>query len=144
MRFSDGDWQGNFGYWQSGFIHANLLAIGYHAWQGFLQSGRGLTSCDIDAKITSSASISTDLVPFQIQFIPQGQIITHMEERGLERDEILNFLQVINTYVPQREVIVLLAVNHRVEVNFLQNLAITPPECHAQVCKRWEEFQLCP
>ena len=29
----------------------------------------------------------------------------------------------------------------QIEVNFLHQLKITPPDCYEQVCKRWSEFQ---
>lgn len=50
MKLKDSDWQGNFGYWQKSFIHANLMMIGYSAWQGFLQNGRGVLVCDVDRR----------------------------------------------------------------------------------------------
>jgi hypothetical protein len=144
MRFSDSDWQGNFGYWQSGFIHANVMTIGYHAWQGFLQSGRGIVDCAVDAKIILSSTAITDLVPFQIQFIPEIQICNHRSLLSMEQDAIQMLLEVVQTYNPHRDVIFLLSAGRQAEFNLLQNMAIAPMECYDQVCKRWQEFNLAP
>ena len=35
MRPENNVWQENFCYWQDGFIHANLLMIGYTGWRDF-------------------------------------------------------------------------------------------------------------
>ncbi|CAN1209891.1 hypothetical protein TUMEXPCC7403_06675 [Tumidithrix helvetica PCC 7403] len=144
LRFNDSDWQGNFGYWQSGFIHANLMMIGYHAWKGFLQSGRGIVDCTVDAKIIHSSTAITDLVPFQIQFISQTQIPDHPPIGSLEPDVIEMLLQVVQTYNPHREAIMLLAAGRQAEFTLLQNMAIAPSECYDQVCNRWEEFEFSP
>ena len=34
--------------------------------------------------------------------------------------------------------------NPQIDINLLQKLAILTVKCYEQVCKRWEEFQLCP
>jgi hypothetical protein len=46
----------------------------------------------------------------------------------------------IARYHPQREMMLLIQSGESVEVLWLQNLAITPPECYRQVFDRWDEF----
>ncbi|NMG10461.1 hypothetical protein [Brasilonema sp. UFV-L1] len=134
-------WQSNFGYWQNGFIHANLLVIGYYSWKGFLKIGRGVVVCDVDAKAADPRTTSLDLIPFTTQFIPKQQVLTYIQKYGFEGGKLSVFLQVVNTYDPHKELVILLTINGHMEVNLLQNLVITPPECYQQVYNRWEEFQ---
>lgn len=140
MRPENSVWRGNFGYWQNSFIHTHLLVIGYFAWNGFVQSGRGLVVCNVAAKTADHRTTHLDIVPFTSQFIPEPQVANYLQTEGLERDAIALILKTIQHYDPQRELILFLTANDQPEVNLLQNLAITPPQCYEQVCKRWDEF----
>ncbi|MBP5971878.1 hypothetical protein HW132_03790 [Brasilonema sp. CT11] len=141
MWLQNSVWQSNFGYWQNGFIHANFLVIGYYSWKGFLEKGRGVVVCDVDAKAADPRTTSLDLIPFTTQFIPKQQVLTYIQKYGFEGEKTPTLLQVVNTYDPHKELVILLTINGQMEINLLQNLAIRPSECYQQVCKRAEEFQ---
>lgn len=144
MRIEDSVWQGSFGYWQNLFVHQNILSIGYTAWDGFLHRGRGIVVCQIDTPIDSSIDWSVDNVEYNLQFISQVEANTYFQKLELEADTISNLVQIIASYEPKKAIIFLLLANNQIDINLLQKLAISPVECYEQVCKRWEEFQLCP
>lgn len=143
MRPINSVWQGNFGYWQNDFIHANLLVIGYYAWNGFVESGRGIVSVDVEEKAIASNTTSLDLVQFNAQFVTKQHLALQMQAHRFDQESIDRLLPVVDNYHPQRDVILLLTANARPEINLLQNLKITPPECDRQVRRRWDEFQPC-
>lgn len=136
MRLSDSVWQGNFGYWQSNFIHNNLLVIGYTAWKGFESFGRGIVICDVDNQVNSTIT-NLDTVPFALQYMPTDLIKLDLRSQAT----ISAILPAVATYNPHQDIVLMLNVNSQIEVNFLHQLKITPPDCYEQVCKRWEEFQ---
>ncbi|WP_228056603.1 hypothetical protein [Microcoleus sp. LEGE 07076] len=57
---------------------------------------------------------------------------------------ITSLSQIIASYQPQEAIIFLSIANNHIDINLLQNLAISPVQCYEQVCKPWEEFQPCP
>ncbi len=144
MRIEDSVWQGSFGYWQNLFIHQNILAIGYTAWNGFLHRGRGLVACKINTPINGSVNWSVDTIKYDRQFISQLYATAYLQELELEENSVSNLLSIIASYEPKEAIIFLSIANGQIDINLLQNLAISPVECYEQVCKRWEEFQLCP
>ncbi|MBH8554134.1 hypothetical protein I8751_17525 [Nostocaceae cyanobacterium CENA357] len=163
MRPSDSVWQGNFGYWQNSFIHSNLLIIGYTAWKGFQSFGRGVVICGVDTQVTHSTTTKFDLVPFTLQFIPSDLIGFYWRSRQDCKDIlqssnssiISSIIPAVATYSPYQDIVLVLFTQRlsatryanlekaepQIEVNFLHNLKITPPDCYEQVYKRWEEFQ---
>lgn len=144
MRIKDSVWQGSFGYWQNLFIHQNILSIGYTAWNGFWHLGQGIVVCQIDTPINASINWSLDHVQYDLQFISRSHATTYLQQLELEEDTVSNLLGVIDSYEPEKAIIFILVANGQIDINLLQNLAISPVECYEQVCKRWEEFQLCP
>jgi hypothetical protein len=150
MRLKDSIWQGNFGYWQAGYIHANLLMIGYLAWNGFLNSGRGFVVCFVDAAAIASTAPPL-LNSFTAQFVPVNQLaivlscaaMTGELFHPVEPAAIAVLQNQAHAYDPSRDAMILLIANGRIEAILLQNLAIAPAECHQQVRDRWEEFQPC-
>jgi hypothetical protein len=144
MRIEDSVWQGSFGYWQNLFIHQNILPIGYTAWNGFLHRGRGLVACKINTPINGSVNWSVDTIKYDLQFISQLYATAYLQQLELEENTISNLLQIIASYEPKEAIIFLSIANGQIDINLLQKLAISPVECYEQVCKRWEEFQLCP
>ncbi|MBD0343627.1 MAG: hypothetical protein ICV63_02070, partial [Coleofasciculus sp. Co-bin14] len=141
MRPETSVWQGNFGYWQNEFIHSNLLAIGYYAWNGFVESGRGIVSVDVEDTTIASRTMSLDLVPFRAEFIAKQQLVIQIQAYKFEPEFIDQLLQVVDNYNPQQDAILLLTANAKPEINLLRNLKITPPECDRQFRRRWDEFQ---
>lgn len=144
MRIEDSVWQGSFGYWQNLFIHQNILSIGHTAWNGFLHQGRGLVACKINTPINGSVNWSVDTIKYDLQFIPQLHATAYLQQLEIEENTVLNLLQIIAGYEPKAAIIFLSIANGQIDINLLQKLAISPVECYEQVCKRWEEFQLCP
>jgi len=144
MRIEDSVWQGSFGYWQNLFIHQNILPIGYTAWNGFLHEGRGLVACQINTPINGSVNWSVDTIKYDGQFISQLHATAYLQQLEVEENTVSNLLQIIASYEPKQAIIFLSIANGQIDINLLQNLAISPVECYEQVCKRWEEFQLCP
>ncbi|MDZ8087090.1 MAG: hypothetical protein RMY16_16255 [Nostoc sp. DedQUE12b] len=149
MRPSNSLWQGNFGYWQNNFIHNNILVIGYTGWKGFQSFGRGVVICDVDTKVTHSTITSLDIVPFTLQFLPSNLIEFYLRSfqdggfisQSMCSSMISSILPSVATYNPYQDILLVLKAEHQIEVNFLHKLKITPPDCYAQVYKRWSEFQ---
>ncbi|MEG4939484.1 hypothetical protein [Microcoleus sp. F4-D5] len=144
MRVEDSVWQGSFGYWQNLFIHQNILSIGYTAWNGFLHRGRGLVACQINTPINPSVNWSVDTIKYDLEFISDLEATVYLQQLEIEENTVLNLLQIIAGYEPKEAIIFLSIANAQIDINLLQKLAISPVECYEQVCKRWEEFQLCP
>ncbi|MEG4233685.1 hypothetical protein QUA40_16465 [Microcoleus sp. Pol11C3] len=144
MRVEDSVWQGSFGYWQNLFIHQNILSIGHTAWNGFLHQGRGLVACKINTPINGYVNWSVDTIKYDLQFISQLHATAYLQQLEIEQNTVSNVLQIIASYEPKAAIIFLSIANGQIDINLLQKLAISPVECYEQVCKRWEEFQLCP
>jgi hypothetical protein len=141
MRPSNSVWQGNFGYWQNNFIHNNLLVIGYTGWKGFQSFGRGIVICDVDTKVAHPTNTSLDTVPFTLQFLPWDLIGFYLRSQSLNSSIISSIFPAVATYNPHQDILLVLKAEPQIEVNFLHQLKITPPDCYEQVCKRWSEFQ---
>ena len=143
MKLKDSDWQGNFGYWQKSFIHANLMMIGYSAWHGFLQHGRGVVVCNVDRKDISTNNTSSEITQFKAQFIAEQELITSIQAFSIDQELIAILVQAVGNYAPDKEIVLLMKMEQHLEINLFQNLKILPPDCHTQVSRRWEEFQPC-
>jgi len=143
MKLKDSDWQGNFGYWQKSFIHANLMMIGYSAWQGFLQNGRGVLVYDVDRRAIAPSNTGLEIIPFKAQFIVEQELITSIQAFSLDQDLITVLVQAVGNYAPDQEIVLLMKMEQHLEINLFQNLKIFPPDCYEQVSRRWEEFQPC-
>jgi hypothetical protein len=144
MRIEDSVWQVSFGYWQNLFIQQYILPLGYTAWNGFLHRGRGLVACQINTPINGSVNWSVDTIKYDLQFISQLYATAYLQQLELEENTVSNLLSIIASYEPKEAIIFLSIANGQIDINLLQKLAISPVECYEQVCKRWEEFQLCP
>ena len=143
MKLKDSDRQGNFGYWQKSFIHANLMMIGYSAWQGFLQNGRGVLVCNVDRRAIAPSNTGLEIIPFKAQFIAEQELITSIQAFSLDQDLITVLVQAVGNYAPDQEIVLLMKMEQHLEINLFQNLKIFPPDCYEQVSRRWEEFQPC-
>ena len=144
MRFKDAVWQGHFGYWQPLFIHENLLAIGHAAWEGWLQHGRGLVSCDVNLPATGALDWGADVADYHLQFLPTVAAIAQVQRLELQTEECAALEQMLATYSPTDAIVLLLTGSGQVQINCLRNLAIAPADCYAQMRQRWQEFQLTP
>ncbi len=126
--------------WQTDFIQTNLPVMGYFAWQGYTQVGRGLVVCECDRPVFELHLNPMAIVPFTTRFIPASETVEYLLKAKLQPDEISPVQAAIHHYDAHRELIVLLTPHQQPEILRLQNLAITPPACYEQVLRRWEEF----
>ena len=141
MRIGNELWQGYFGYWQNRFIHHNILTIGYTAWNGYMNVGKGMVVCDIIDAIPPSIDWSVDTVAFNRTFVPQGQVASYLQKLEPEKDALTALHKAIATYEPTQAIVIVIVGNGTVDINLLQNLGISPAECYRQVQQRWLEFQ---
>lgn len=141
MRPRNDLWQGNVDYWQYHFIQQNLLVLGYAAWSGYLNHGRGVLRCELAAQIPAGIDWQVERVEFRQQFLPQGEVATYWQGAGLEPAAIVPLLPTLATYDPsQALIIILLQSSGHLDINLLQP-KIPPPSCYEQVQRRWAEFQ---
>jgi hypothetical protein len=103
-----------------------------------------LVACKINTPINGSVNWSVDTIKYDLQFISQLYATAYLQELELEENSVSNLLSIIASYDPKEAIIFLSIANGQIDINLLQKLAISPVECYEQVCKRWEEFQLCP
>lgn len=96
MRPRDEVWQGCLGYWQNYFMQQNLLLLGYAAWNGYLNHGRGIVVCEIADTILASIDWQIERVGFTQQFIPQSQIASYLQVSELEQALVTRLLQAIS------------------------------------------------
>jgi hypothetical protein len=143
MHIADSHWQGNFVYWQDLFIHHYILSIGYTAWQGFLNDGLGMVTCEVNLPQNQLINWQTDSVPHHLGFMPQQDIREYLSRLELSLDTITNLEQSIRNYNPSQEIVILVSSHGQISLNLLQNLKISPANCYQQVQNRWAEFQLC-
>jgi hypothetical protein len=134
-------WQGYFGYWHNQFIRHNILILGYTAWIGYVNEKRGMVVCDVIDIIPPSIDWSIDTVTFNRAFIPQAEVAKYLEAFELENKTVTTLLNSIATYDPTQAIVILVIGNGAVDINLLQNLAISPADCYQQVQRRWAEFQ---
>ncbi|PSN12289.1 hypothetical protein C7293_20785 [filamentous cyanobacterium CCT1] len=137
-------WQGCSGYWQSAFIRENLLPLGHVAWQGYRAQGRGLVACDVKTAKAASVNWSNDMVTYQARYIPAAEVPDYFKVQSLKADYVDRLMDAVQTYRPEGELLIAIAHGGSVEINWLRNLTISPPDCYRQVCNRWDEFTLDP
>jgi len=141
MRSRTDLWQGYCGYWQSLFIRENLLLLGHAAWQGFITQGRGMVVCDMATIATRSVDWSSDTVEYTAQFVPLPRVSAYLQSLGLEETLIERLIGIVQTYDPAQQILLLINENRQTDITLLQQLAISPVDCHQQMRRRWSEFQ---
>jgi hypothetical protein len=144
MRPPNDVWQGCAGYWQSAFIRENLLPLGHAAWQGYLTQGRGVVVCDVAAIAASSMDWRSDGVPYRVHYLPAATVSPYLEAQRCAEAVIHRLMDTVQTYQPERDILMAIAGAGSLEIQWLQNLAIPPADCYQQVRHRWEEFALDP
>ncbi|AMA10843.1 hypothetical protein [Picosynechococcus sp. PCC 73109] len=142
MRLPVDVWQRRDTTWQAAFIRENLLSLGHEAWQGYLTQGRGLVVCEVAAPDLTCLNWRQAVVPYYLHYRPAAIVYPYLKSRGLPSDVLDHLLKVLQTYTPEREMLLVLNHGVAVEVDWLQNLAIAPPDCYRQIGDRWEEFNL--
>ncbi|MEM8672464.1 MAG: hypothetical protein AAGF83_01120 [Cyanobacteria bacterium P01_G01_bin.67] len=128
--------------WQPLFIRENLLPLGHTAWQGFLSQGRGMVVCNLAVEDILSINWSLDLVEYKAYFLAGSQMAGYLQLLNLESREVAILIDRVQNYNPETELLLLINENGRIEINLLQNMAVSPTECYRQVEQRQSEFQL--
>ena len=142
MRVEDNKRQCSFGYWQNLFIHQNMLTIGYTAGKGFLTAGLGMVVCEVNLPVNTPVNWQVDTVPHHLQFLTELSVTDYLQRRSIEPSPLSNLLQIIATYNPTKESIIMLTGDGQIKIDLLQRLAITPAVYYDQVRQSWDEFQL--
>lgn len=135
-------WQGCSNYWQANFIRENFLALGHAAWQGYLIQGRGMVVCEVKMVRAVASGWSSHVTHYSLEYIPAAAMPSYLRRlpERLPEEVIDRLIETLSTYRPEQEMLLALQRDGRLEVDWLQNLAIAPPDCHRQVCRRWVEF----
>lgn len=141
MQTRDSVWQGDVGYWQNRFIDQNILTIGYTAWNGYLNQGRGMVVCHVLDGVSPSIDWHIDTVTFNQAFMPQAHVKNCFQVLQLENDAVTALLRAIITYDPTQAIVVLVIGNGATDMNLLQQLKISPADCYKQVQQHWADFQ---
>lgn len=142
MRLPIDVWQGCWGHWQSAFIRENLLPLGHAAWQGYLTYGRGLVACTMEIVESFAIDWQGDVVQYSVQYIPAAAVPAYLQPYHLSANFIQRLMDAMQTYSPDREITIAIGEGESIEIDWLRDVAIAPPECHRQVCNRWAEFTL--
>lgn len=140
MRPAVDVWQSCWEHWQSAFIRENVLPLGHAAWQGYLTHGRGLVACAVEVVNATTVNWSGNVVEYGLQYIPVGAVSAYLESHHLSVDFIHRMMNTVQTYAPDQDVLIAIEGNEPIEIDWLRNLAIAPPDCYRQVCNRWDEF----
>ncbi|QQE67614.1 hypothetical protein GFS31_43270 (plasmid) [Leptolyngbya sp. BL0902] len=135
-------WQSRNTPWQGAFIRENLLPLGHGAWRGYKTQGRGLVVCEIMAADVTTLNWRRDVVRYRIRYQPAAALESYLRPYGLPSTAMDGLREVVQTYRPSQELLLVLRSSDQVEMNWLRNWAIAPPDCYRQVCNRWDEFDL--
>ncbi|MEM1369897.1 MAG: hypothetical protein AAGG02_18200 [Cyanobacteria bacterium P01_H01_bin.15] len=142
IRLPNDIWQDHSGYWQSTFIRENLMSLGHATWWGYMARGRGLLVCDVEILERASMNWGRDLVQHQARYIPAVEMPDYLKAQHLEADDVARLMDIVETYRPDGELLTAISGEGSVEIYWLQNLTLSPPDCYQQVCNRWNEFNL--
>ncbi|MBW4553989.1 MAG: hypothetical protein KME35_23225 [Aphanocapsa sp. GSE-SYN-MK-11-07L] len=128
MFFKDREHLSRASCWQKAFIRDNFPVIGYYAWVGFQRMGWGLVVCHVEPPPRGSV-IRLHVWKFRIEFVP-GQLLTaYLQEMEILTEAIPQLVTAIARYRPDREIMLLIHSGGTIEVNWLKNQGITPPNC---------------
>lgn len=97
--------------------------------------------CTVEVLDATTVDWRGDVVQYKAQYLPADAIFPYLQPIIYSLGDFVNSLMdAVQTYAPEREVLIAISSNGSIEIDWLQNLAIAPPECHRQVCNRWAEF----
>lgn len=135
-------WQGSSNYWQDRFIQDNFLRLGYTAWAGYLNSGRGVVICEVATAIASAMDYQIDALNFHQEYLPQMQVEPKSQVFNLASDQVSILLAAIASYDPTEAMIIAIIDRDGTEIHLVQQTKVFPRDCYHQVQRRWAEFQL--
>ncbi|BAZ41731.1 hypothetical protein NIES4101_76990 [Calothrix sp. NIES-4101] len=125
----------------------NFILIGYTAWKGFYQFGRGAVFCHLKQVGLSSFDFPICHAKYHYakeivstHFLPQKQLAAYLHEWILSPEIITKILKAVDTYDPKIDMILLVQDGSQIEIDILQKPVMTPRECYQQVRQRWHEF----
>lgn len=125
-------------------IRDNIMPLGYTAWHGYLSHGRGLVACKVAIAEAAIPNLSGDVISDNARYIPDFEIPAYLKQHELDANVTNRLMNNVQTYCPNREILVFIKRKGEISISLLTNLAIAPPDCYRQVCNRWEEFYLEP
>lgn len=124
----------------------NFLWVGYHAWQGYLNSDRGVVVISHNPALLDSSlyqgdsllslSDSANEPTLNFRYIPQRQLPLYLQEWLVPAISIESILPAVASYQPDKELIFALESGSNVDIGWCQRLKISPPECHQQISRR--------
>jgi hypothetical protein len=111
----------------------NLLRIGYHGWQGYLEFDRGIiaVSSDVDLlNIDDCDDREVLLAPsLNFRYIPQQRVSLYLEEWLIPTHSAEPILAAVVNYHPQTELVLAIESSVNLDICWCQNLKISPPNC---------------
>jgi hypothetical protein len=130
---------------RANFFVQNSLWIGYQAWQGYLNFGRGVlvisSSIDLlDDSERHSRDVSEPSLNFR--YISQQQLSIYLQEWLVPNDSTGSILAAVADYQPAAELVFAIESGLNLDIGWCQNLQVLPPACHQQIDRRLSEFQL--
>ncbi len=131
----------------------NFLWIGYHAWQGYLNSDRGLIVISSDQDLLDDSDPDGDDLhdpSLNFRYIPQSQLSLYLQEWLVTASGVESILPAVASYQPDSELVFAILCPNRsaiesganLNIGWCQHLKITPPDCYQQICRRWREFEI--
>jgi hypothetical protein len=123
----------------------NFLWIGYQAWQGYLNSDRGLIviSSEVDLLDDSDDRWSNfGESSLNFRYIPQAQLSIYLQEWLVDSKSIAPIIGAVANYQPQIELVFAIESGISLDIGWCQRLKILPPDCYQQIWRRSSEFQL--
>lgn len=130
-----------------GLNFTNFLLIGYTAWKGFSKVGRGAVFCQIKKvdlprfpflHVGGKYQTADEVV--STHFLAKPELVAYLHEWIVGEKTITNILQAVDSYNPQKDMIILAKEGSQIEVDILQNSVMTPIECYQQIHQHWDEF----
>lgn len=122
-------WQSCSGHWQPLFIREHLLPLGHAAWAGYTTHGRGLVACEVRGNL-ATLDWRREVVRYSLQFVPLVGAAAYLRCQGLPGDRLEHLMAAVQTYSPDCDLLLVISSGGHPEVNWLQNMAIAPPDCH--------------
>jgi hypothetical protein len=111
----------------------NLLRIGYHGWQGYLEFDRGIIaiSSELDLWNIDDADDWGEILPPSLNFryIPQALVSLYLEEWLIPTHSVEPILAAVVNYHPQTELVLAIESGANLDICWCQNLKISPPNC---------------
>lgn len=123
----------------------NLLLIGYHAWQGYLNFDRGVVVISSEVDLFDNSDYRWDdlQVPsFNFRYIPQPQLAIYLQEWLVPSQSIDYISSAVVNYQPNSELIFAVESDLNLDIGWCQRLKISPPDSYQQICRRWSEFEV--